>query len=783
MKNLKEAKWIWVRDWSPLHKEDPQQIFFRKSIQINKAKTGTVQISADTRYKLYINDRLVEVGPSKGDNQIWFLDTIDITGYLNEGINVFAIKILRYPMIHSKGNYAMFRTEQPGLYFSCSILEETNRQVDRKIEFISDSSWKTYIDPNFSIVSESDIFAPLQIYENIQGNSETHTWMNEGYDDDFWNYAEEYEEFAISRQVSPGNLTPRTIPFMYRKDRKFNNIVTIRKGKSPKIDWENLINGQDSIVLSPNSTSIVEISAGEEMTGYLHLEFAKGKNSKIRILQSESYVQEEMTSTNGMPIPVKTDREDHINGHLDGFTDNYIVGGFGTKKITERYDPFWLRTFRFIQLEITTSDEELIFSRFDYTETGYPLAVKTAIETSDKSLNDIWAISERTLKRCMHETYEDCPFYEQLQYAMDSRSQILYTYAISADDRLARKCMDDFKRSQRYDGLLNCSYPCFGPNVIPTFSIYYILMLHDHMMYFGDKKLIEEHFPTIVSILSFFNRNLDNKKYVKKIGGLNIIDRFWSFTDWTTEWNKTSGVPEATLNGPITMESLIYIFGLQKAAELAEYIGLSDKSKIFKKRAEQVQDAVRKYCIGDNLLLKDGPFSNSYSQHTQVFAILTNTLSKEQGQKNLLETIKNKSDYAQCSVAMAFYLFRAMEQVDLYEHTNEYWDIWRRMVKKNATTCVEAEDGDRSDCHAWGALILYELPAITLGVKPTQPGFSEIEINPNPGYMDWAKGTVITPKGDVTVEWTKNDGKIDVQYTVPQGISVKLSKDTASYQK
>ena len=72
----------------------------------------------------------------------------------------------------------------------------------------------------------------------------------------------------------------------------------------------------------------------------------------------------------------------------------------------------------------------------------------------------------------MHDTYMDCPFYEQLQYVQDTRSEILYTYAVSADDRLARQAIDDFASSQRADGLLNACYPNKNANVIPGFSIY-----------------------------------------------------------------------------------------------------------------------------------------------------------------------------------------------------------------------------------------------------------------------------------------------------------------------
>ena len=74
-------------------------------------------ISADSRYKLYINDRLAEVGPSKGDSQIWFQDEIDIRSYLKSGDNVIAVEVLRFPVNPFGGNQSAMVTSFPGLYF------------------------------------------------------------------------------------------------------------------------------------------------------------------------------------------------------------------------------------------------------------------------------------------------------------------------------------------------------------------------------------------------------------------------------------------------------------------------------------------------------------------------------------------------------------------------------------------------------------------------------------------------------------------------------------------
>ena len=604
------------------------------------------------------------------------------------------------------------------------------------------------------------------ILEESAGNPDTFGWMDEDYEDDQWLLAAPLPPAIGNMAVSPNNLHPRTIPYMNKISRSFEGIFVKRQSEASVEEWNKMLAGSASIMIQPNRKEVVEINAGELMTGFIKLAVSGGAGTIVKILQSEGYVQPKDPDATMFTLPKKADRLDTVNGHLDGFTDTYQVVGMGKMGKAEVYEPYWFRTFRFIQLEIQTAEEPLTIESFDYLETGYPLEVKTWVRTSDKSMPAIWDISERSLRRCVHETYEDCPFYEQLQYAMDTRSQILYTYMAAADDRLARQCFDDFRRSQRYDGMTNCSYPSYGANVIPGFSIYYIMMLYDHMMYFGDKSLIRSYLPTIDGILEFFNNHLTKGGIIDKVGGTIFDSAYWSFIDWTSQWDSTNGAPSATLLGPVTMESLLYSMGLEHAAQLARFVGREGIAVEYEERASLVRAAVRTYCMGSNGMLQDGPGVEDYSQHCQVFAILTDTIELEKGKENLLKTLQNKQDYAQCSVAMAFYLFRALEKCGLYEYTNELWNPWREMVKNNLTTCVEDPVGQRSDCHAWGSLALYELPAIILGVRPTKPGFEEMEVKPVMGHFDWAEGEVITPKGMVAVSWQRNGDKADLKYQV-----------------
>lgn len=762
----RSSGWIWVKQSA--FPASSQAVFacFRKEVFLPQVPGSfPVRLCADARYKLYLNGRLCMVGPCKTDLSKRCFDEFDAAPYLQDGKNVWAVQVLYYPPGH--GNQSVFSTATPGFWLQSAVQDDaTGRSL-----LETDESWQALTDTGRAIVSEDPFFAPLQIMEHTAASPALPGWM---YPSGFpcpWPQAVEYAQEDLPPLLWSENLSPRPIPAMTLLPKSFAGIARCDATASPK-EWATLLHTGASITIAPYTRCWVELDAGELTTAYLRLRLCAGAQARIELLQAECYVEEmPAVRTNYDTLPRKGNRTD-TTGTLCGYTDVFLPSGAGDDVNAEEYDPFWFRTFRYLRVLVQTGAQAVTLLGLEMLETGYPLNIQSYCATSRPSLHNIWDISARSLRCCMHETYEDCPFYEQLQYTMDSRSQILYTYASSADDRLAKKCMEDFKNSTQPSGLLNASYPNKTRNIIPGFSIYYIGMLYDHMMYFGDALLLCEHLPTVHRILHYFEAHLTPEGIVGKIGDIDSPHPHWSFIDWSPRWLKTRGVPPATLAGPLTMESLLYILGLQYAADICLYLGQNETARQYLARATSVQAAVNANCRGADGAYLDGPHSGELSQHCQVFAVLTSTCDAAAGAALLTKTLNAPQQYAPCTVAMQWYLFRALERCGLYEQTVKLWKPWEVMLEQNLTTCAEDGERQRSDCHAWGALALYELPSVILGVRPASPGYASIAITPHRGGLQWAQGSAITPHGPVRVAWEMRNGQMHTRYIVPPGIQV-----------
>ena len=117
MIDLPNTNWMWIHGWEKADHSVCHLVYFRKTVLLEKVPESLkLQISADSRYKLYVNGKLAELGPSKGDRQLWYLDEVELVPYLQPGENVLAVEVLRYPLEYRKGSHSIFRTETPGLY-------------------------------------------------------------------------------------------------------------------------------------------------------------------------------------------------------------------------------------------------------------------------------------------------------------------------------------------------------------------------------------------------------------------------------------------------------------------------------------------------------------------------------------------------------------------------------------------------------------------------------------------------------------------------------------------
>ena len=88
------ARWISMPD-------EPADIYgvyhFRKTFELDTLPQHFwVHVSADNRYKLYINGSLVSLGPARGNVFNWNFETVDLSSCLRQGKNVLAAVVWNY---------------------------------------------------------------------------------------------------------------------------------------------------------------------------------------------------------------------------------------------------------------------------------------------------------------------------------------------------------------------------------------------------------------------------------------------------------------------------------------------------------------------------------------------------------------------------------------------------------------------------------------------------------------------------------------------------------------
>ena len=202
--------------------------------------------------------------------------------------------------------------------------------------------------------------------------------------------------------------------------------------------------------------------------------------------------------------------------------------------------------------------------------------------------------------------------------------------------------------------------------------------------------------------------------------------------------------------------SAMYVYFLRSAASLSELCGRNCVAEEYRKRADDTASAIEALCWDEERgLYADEPTRTYFSQQMQVWCTLSG-IAEGAKARRIMENALSLGTI--CTFAYAYFWFRALESVGLYEKTKPMMDRLRGLLDLNCSTIPETPDAPRSECHAWGAIAIYEFAAVVLGVKTVSAEEKKLRIAPNIDGRNYARGTVFTGCGRVRVDWNIDGG-------------------------
>jgi len=704
---------------------------FRKEFTIHTIPDKfIIHVSADNRYKLYINGKYVCNGPARSYLFNWNFESINIASYLHAGKNVISSMVWNFseyrPIAQISG--------QTGLII------QGNSADERIIN--TDTTWIVYDDVAYKPLPVNiNQYYAIGAGENFDSDSHPWNWLGNDIDALGWKHAKETEiGKPVGCQAGWGIpslhlLHQREIPFM---EERLQYFYKIRRSDLANIP-DGFIKGETPITVPANAKVKILIDQNVLTTAYPVISFTKGKTSKIKLTYAESLFDHKGNKGN---------RNDTENKEIAGNSDIVTCDG-GNNRI---YQTLWWRTFRYIELEIETKNDPLVIKDFHSIFTAYPFEEKASFKCDNPLLTDIWNVGWRTQRLCGNETFFDCPYYEQLQYIGDTRIQALVSTYVSGDSRLARNAISALRGSQLPMGITQSRYPSSEIQIVPTFSLIWTTMVYDYWMLNGDSAFVKSMIPGIMETLNWFKTRIDTSGMLGPVEG-------WNFVDWVNSSGWEDGSPLAIYNGNSSIVTLQYVYALEKSIDIFEAFKMKDIANEYRNIAVNLKKAVYQKCYDSGKeIIADSPDKTTFSQHANSLAIITNTFPETSNKAKILNTILTDKEIAKCSLYFSFYLFEAFDkagQGDLFTFT---LNPWQQMLNTGLTTFAETPDPTRSDCHAWSASPVYYFLSLVSGIKPAEPGFKSVRIEPHLGNLQFIEATLPLKSGIIKVKLQKQTG-------------------------
>ncbi len=417
--------------------------------------------------------------------------------------------------------------------------------------------------------------------------------------------------------------------------------------------------------------------------------------------------------------------------------------------------------FRFVRVDFVDEDAELPLLHIEARSFLRDMEDVGSFACSNSRLTDIWNTGAYTVKLNMQDYVWDGIKRDRLVWLGDMHPEIMTIGNVWGDVDVAKRSLDFARNDTPLPGWINsmCAY-----------SLWWLIIQNDYNDYTGDMTYLAEQLPYTRGLLKQIagcvsesgEEHLDGKR----------------FLDWPTSENQ-----EAIHSG---LQSLT-IIAVASAAEIGRK--LDDKELV--SDANRLLERLRKFHI-----------DSGGNKQAAALAILSGQSTDIE--KDVAVILRGGADGF--STFYGYYMIEALAKAghsdDAQKLISDYWGamldlggttFWEDLDYndvKNAAPIdrmvpagkhdIHADGGDYcykglrlSLCHGWASGPTSWMTRHLLGVRPLEPGCSVIEVAPNLGKLEWAKGTFPTPKGAVEISVKKDASGNDVATVkAPEGIKV-----------
>ena len=740
----------------------PVVLHFRRMADLSsKPSTFPVRVSADNRFILFVNGRRVVSGPSTGDLRHWRYTPVDLAPFLQTGRNVVSAVVWNFvkpnPVIPPDASDADRRRIS-----SAAAANQTGRlaQQSAATGFWLEGSgraaaistrlrgWDVAIDAGHGASGGSAVMGRYGYY--VASAPETI---------DLRMAVDMTGENAAAGDWMPAVHAPAAMRPITADPLPPQRFAAASTGTVVRTNLDAARGFPEQPVTIPARTQATLLIQREAMvSAYPELLLSGGRDAKVRLTYGEAMYDADNR---------KGDRDAFDGRHILGISDEIVADGNRHAVM-----PLWWRTWRYLEVAVETAGTPLTLEALHTWETGYPFEARGYFRSDDPSLDRIWQVGWRTALVDAHDTYMDSSFWEQPQYVGDTRLQMLISYAVSGDARLARQAIEAFAGSDVDDGLVEGAWPSRGTNSIATFSPLWIGMLSDWRLEQPDVALIARYLPRMRRILRWFDA-------WRTPGGLLGKNPQWNFVDWVGNAGGQRGnFPSFSKDGESCLTSILYLGALQQAADLENVpggdraAGTADRT-----RAAALSATIRARCYSSaRQLFADDPDQQVFSQHMNALAVLYDVATPVEARGILARIVEPghgidaPAGILTSTYYFSWYLVRAFEHAGLSDRYQALLTTWSELLAQHYTTWPEQRGHTRSDSHAWSAHPTADLLRIVAGIGPGAPGYRSVRIAPALGALTRLDAAAMTPSGLVSVRYRIDGGTLHASITAPSDL-------------